>query len=110
MLSKALFLLAAFAMVMPASAQFKFGIVAYHIPFDSYKLVEEDFDRIAENGIEWVSVDFAWRDIEMEKGVYDFSYFDFVVGSAEARNIKILAKVGNGYNGAGVARPTGQRN
>jgi sugar phosphate isomerase/epimerase len=85
--------------VISAAEDFRFGLVAYHVPFDSYKLIEEDFDRIAGNGIDWISVDFAWRDIEKERGSYDFSYFDYVVENADKRGIMVLAKVGNGYNG-----------
>jgi len=96
---KFLIFLISLSIVAPSVAEFRFGLVAYHVPFDSYKLVEEDFDRIAENGIGWISVDFAWRDIEKERGTYDFSYYDLVVESADKRGIKILAKVGNGYNG-----------
>lgn len=93
-----IFLISLF-MVAPSAAELRFGLVAYHVPFDSYKLMEEDFDRIAENGIAWISVDFAWRDIERERGVYNFSYFDFVVENAEKNGLSILAKIGNGYNG-----------
>lgn len=96
---KFLILLISLFMVAPSAAEFRFGLVAYHVPFDSYKLMEEDFDRIAENGITWISVDFAWRDIEGERGVYNFSYFDFVVENAEKNGLNVLAKVGNGYNG-----------
>lgn len=82
-----------------ASDDFKFGIVAYHNPLESYKLNAEDFVRMAENGIGWISVDFAWRDIEQERGSYDFSYYDFVVEEAQRNGLQIVAKVGNGYNG-----------
>jgi hypothetical protein len=93
------------ALIAPAVADFRFGLVAYHVPYDSSKLIEEDFDRIAENGITWISIDFAWRDIERERGVYNFSYFDFVVENADKRGIKILAKIGNGYNGIRTCVP-----
>jgi hypothetical protein len=36
-------------------------------PLESYKLNAEDFGLIAESGIGWISVDFAWRDIEQER-------------------------------------------
>jgi len=96
---RSLVFLVSLAMIAPAAAEFRFGVVAYHVPFDSYKLNAEDFDRIADNGIDWISIDFAWRDIEKKRGTYDFSYFDFVVDNAGRRGISILGKVGNGYNG-----------
>ncbi|WP_267496971.1 beta-galactosidase [Candidatus Methanoliparum sp. LAM-1] len=55
------------------------------MPHGSYKPVEEDFDRMAESGITWISADFAWMDIERERSVYNFSYFDFVVENAEKK-------------------------
>jgi len=82
-----------------AADDFKFGLVAYHNPLESYKLNAGDFERMAENGIGWISVDFAWRDIEWNRGTYDFSYYDFVVGEAQRNGLQIVAKVGNGYNG-----------
>lgn len=91
-------LIASAVATLPDS-EFKAGIVAYHNPLDSYKLTEEDFSRIAGNGIGWISVDFAWRDIEPEKGYYDFSYYDFVTEEAEKNGLRIVAKIGNGYNG-----------
>lgn len=78
---------------------FMFGLVAYHIPFDSYALYAGDFERIAENGIGWLSIDFAWRLIEPSNGQWDFSYYDFVVDEADRNGLGIVAKIGNGYNG-----------
>jgi hypothetical protein len=94
----ALILMMAF---VPSNADnnFMFGLVAYHIPFESYTLYAEDLGRIAENGIEWLSVDFAWGLIEPSNGQWDFSYYDFVVQEAEKNGLSIVAKVGNGYNG-----------
>ncbi|RZN64599.1 MAG: hypothetical protein EF806_04505 [Candidatus Methanoliparum thermophilum] len=40
---------------------------------------------MAESGITWISADFAWMDIERERSVYNFSYFDFVVENAEKK-------------------------
>jgi len=82
-----------------AASDFKFGITGYHIPFDSYRLGEKDFERIAGNGMGWLSVDFAWKDIEKEEGKYNFSYYDFILENAERTGLHVLAKVGNGYNG-----------
>jgi len=52
--TKPVILLVTLAMIIPAvsaSEEFKFGLVAYHVPFESYKLTEEDFVRIADNGM-----------------------------------------------------------
>ena len=78
---------------------FMWGLVAYHIPFNCYELRSEDFRIIADNGIEWLSVDFAWRLIEPRDEVYDFSCYDFIVSEANRNGLKIIAKIGNGYNG-----------
>lgn len=83
----------------PASPDFHWGLVAYHVNLPSYELHEEDFDRFAQNGVQWLRVDFAWGRIEPTQGVeFDFTYFDKIVAEAKARGIRIAATLGNGYN------------
>ncbi|MDY6941488.1 MAG: beta-galactosidase [Pseudomonadota bacterium] len=83
-----------------APADFRWGLVAYHVAFPSYDLRPEDFALIAANGIGWLSVDFAWAKIEpIQNGGYDFSYFDMIVAEAERHGIEVMAKLGSGYNG-----------
>lgn len=87
------------ASLSSTDVEFMWGIHAYHVPFDSYKLNERDLEIIASNGIGWVSIEFAWRDMERVKGIYEFSYFDMVVEAAQRNRLKIVGGLGNGYNG-----------
>lgn len=83
----------------PVPADFQWGLVAYHVNLPSYELHADDFDRFAQNGVQWIRVDFAWGRIEpVQGGAFDFSYFDKIVAEAKARGIHIAATLGNGYN------------
>ena len=86
-------------------SDFMWGLVAYHIPFECYTLRSADFRRIAENDVEWLSVDFAWILIEPKNDAYNFSYYDFVVEEANRSGLGIVAKIGNGYNGERATAP-----
>lgn len=88
-----------------ARQPFQFGLTAYHIPFISYKLNPDDFSRIAKNGIQWISIDLSWRDIEPIPDQFTFDYYDMMFREAERNNLRILARVGNGYAGARPAVP-----
>jgi endo-1,4-beta-mannosidase len=92
-------LLALMLVASPATNDFMMGIVAYHIPFESYKIGSEDITKISGSGAGWIAVDFAWKEIEPEKGIFDFSYYDAMVAEAGKKGIRIFARVGNGYNG-----------
>ncbi len=99
-----LFIFLFFSQVTTASANaahepFMWGLVGYHIPFDTYKLTEDDIKTIADNGVEWISINFAWRDIEpVRNAEFKFDYFDMVMSAAKANGLKVFAQVGNGYN------------
>jgi len=85
----------------PAQAPdgFMWGVTAYHIPLPDYELYPDDFKVMAENGIRWIRVDYAWKRIEAVRGgTYDFSYFDMVTEEATKNGIQIIAQIGNGYN------------
>lgn len=83
----------------PSPADFQWGLVAYHVNFPSYELYPEDFDQMAQNGVQWIRIDFAWGRIEQNQGdEFDFTYFDKVVAEAKARGIRIAGTLGNGYN------------
>jgi len=84
---------------------FMFGMVAYHIPLESYRLDADDMSRISAAGAGWIAVDFAWKDMEEKEGSYDFSYFDFLVSEAEKQGLSIFARVGNGYDGSRAVVP-----
>jgi hypothetical protein len=86
-------------------SSFMFGMVAYHIPLESYRLDADDMSRISAAGAGWIAVDFAWKDIEEKEGSYDFSYFDFLVSEAEKHGLSIFARVGNGYDGSRAVVP-----
>jgi len=92
-------LLALMLVASPATNDFMIGIVAYHIPFESYKIGAEDIAKISDSGAGWIAVDFAWKDVEPERGIFDFSYYDALVAEAGKKGIRIFARVGNGYNG-----------
>jgi hypothetical protein len=83
----------------PSNEEFMWGLHAYHVPFDSYKVDGEDLAMMASNGIEWISVEFAWRDVEEVRGVYRFDHFDSLVESARRNGLKIVGALANGYNG-----------
>lgn len=76
-----------------------YGVVAYHVPLPGYELHAADFACMAGNGLGWVEMDYAWRLIEPQPGVFDFSYYDAITQAARAHGLHILAKLGNGYNG-----------
>ncbi|MDY6943489.1 MAG: family 1 glycosylhydrolase [Pseudomonadota bacterium] len=85
----------------PAQAPegFMWGITAYHIPLPDYELYPDDFRAMAEIGIRWIRVDYAWKRIEPVRGEpYDFSYFDMVTQEAARNGIQIIGQIGNGYN------------
>jgi polysaccharide biosynthesis protein PslG len=48
-------------------------------------------DRVAAAGIAWIRVDFNWFMMEPERGVYDWTTTDAVVGDARARGLNIYA-------------------
>ncbi|HET7688064.1 MAG TPA: beta-galactosidase [Candidatus Macondimonas sp.] len=82
-----------------APAGFMWGMTAYHIPLPDYELYPDDFRVMAENGIRWIRVDYAWKRIEPVRGEpYDFTYFDMVTEEATRNGIQIIAQIGNGYN------------
>jgi hypothetical protein len=46
-------------------------------------------DRVAEAGIASIRVDFNWYMMEPERGIYDWTTTDAVVGEARARGLNI---------------------
>ena len=88
---------------MTIARQSLFGVVAHHIPFPSYTLYPEDFDRFASIGLDAIVLDVCWRLVEPQPDQWDFRYYDFIFAQAREHNLQILAKIGNGYNGN---RPT----
>ena len=89
----------------PAPPSFQWGLVAYHIPFASYRLQPDDLSRIAAHGVQWISIDLAWRDIEPEPGMFTFDYHDMLLAEARRQGLRVLARIGNGYGGNRPAVP-----
>ncbi|MFN8471816.1 MAG: cellulase family glycosylhydrolase [Anaerolineae bacterium] len=57
---------------------------------------ERDLLKVKELGFTWVKQGFAWRDIEHEKGKYDWSHTDHIVYTANKYgDIDIMARVDN---------------
>jgi hypothetical protein len=80
-------------------ADFQWGLVAYHVNFPGYELQADDLARMAQNGIRWIRIDFAWGRIEPEQDAeFDFSYFDTLVKAAQENGIRIAGTLGTGYN------------
>ena len=83
----------------PVPEDFQWGLVAYHVNLPGYDLHANDLTRIAQNGIRWIRIDFAWGRIEPKQGsAFDFSYFDNLVAEAHKNGLHIAATLGNGYN------------
>lgn len=87
----------------PFGPDFQWGLVGYHIAFPSYRLRPDDLERMAKAGIEWLNIDFAWRDIEPMPGQFTFDYYDMIVQEAQRHGLRILGRIGNGF---AAYRPT----
>jgi len=89
-----------------APEDFMWGLAAYHVPLPGYELYPEDFQKMAANGINWISVDFAWKRIEPVQGAqYNFTYFDMLTQEAAKNGIQIIGKLANGYNKGRAVSP-----
>lgn len=88
-------------MALPTQPQaFRWGLVAYHIALPGYELTPADIDRMADLGIGWLSIDLAWARIQATRnGPMDFSHFDTLIDAANRRGLKVVGKIGGGYNG-----------
>ena len=55
------------------------------------ELWRNDLDRMLENGISVIRIaEFAWNKFEPEEGIYDFSFFDRFLDTAEQTDIKVI--------------------
>ena len=70
--------------VLAADPALPYGINA-HLPSSA------QLDCVAEAGIAWIRVDFNWFMIEPERGVYDWTTTDAIIGEARARGLNIYA-------------------
>lgn len=79
---------------------FRWGLVAYHVALPGYELTPADIDRMADLGVGWLSIDLAWARIQATRdGPMAFSYFDPLIDAANRRGLKVIGKLGGGYNG-----------
>ena len=51
---------------------------------------KQELDYIARGGFKWVRMDMFWHIVETELGRYDFSDYDVLLASMEARGIRII--------------------
>lgn len=56
--------------------------------------VGQNLDRVRMMGFSHVKQGFAWRDLEPRPGEWDFSQSDRIIGELEARNLKLVARLG----------------
>jgi hypothetical protein len=79
---------------------FRWGLVAYHVALPGYALTPADIDRMADAGIGWLSIDLAWFVIQpTAAATLDFSALDPIIDAANRRGLKVVGKLGAGYNG-----------
>ncbi len=52
-----------------------------------------DLDLVNEMGFSWVKQRFAWREIEVEQGQYNWDVADYIVDTAELKGIQMIALV-----------------
>jgi MYXO-CTERM domain-containing protein len=66
-------------------------------------------DLVKAAGFSWIRMDLGWAGVERVKGTYDFSAFDTLVASAEARSMHTLLILDYGnplYTAAAMTPPT----
>ena len=57
------------------------------------EVAERDLALVEQMGFRWVKQIFGWRDIELEKGGFDWARTDRIVEQAEAAGLKLLVRV-----------------
>ncbi len=70
--------------------ELKLGVCYYpeHWPKDLWR---EDLQRMLDNGLEVVRVaEFAWSTVEVEEGVFDYSFWDEFLDLAEEMGMKVI--------------------
>lgn len=72
------------------------------------EVASRDLQIIAAAGFGWVKVNFGWREIELEKGEFDWSHTDAIVEMANTDGLDIIARIdfqpewaGGGYPASG---------
>ncbi|NLT74588.1 MAG: cellulase family glycosylhydrolase [Chloroflexi bacterium] len=70
------------------------------------EVASRDLQVISDAGFVWVKVNFGWREIELEKGGYDWSHTDSIVSMANAEGLDIIARIDYQPEWAGGGYPT----
>jgi len=60
------------------------------------KDINLELNKIKDNGIKWLRIHFAWKEIEREKGFYNFTLYDHVVSLSKQLGLNILGIIGAG--------------
>lgn len=90
-------------LVIPANASNdKFGVLAFlhwNHSWNDYKYpndyaLRQAVKKIKKLGVGFVRIDLPWNDIESQRGVFDYSRYDRIVGLLSKYDIEILAVVG----------------
>lgn len=70
------------------------------------EVASRDVQIIAAAGFGWVKVNFGWREIELQKGEFDWSHTDAIVEMANTDGLDIIARIDFQPEWAGGGYPT----
>ena len=59
--------------------------------------IEQDLIKIKETGFNWIRLHLAWKNVEKNKGEFDFKIYDHTINLAKNLNLKIIAIIGAGH-------------
>lgn len=71
------------------------GVVSSHIKNYPPDVIEKELDAVRDGGFGWIRCDFAWYDLEPQKGNWNFQGTDRVVELAGSRGVKVLGILGS---------------
>lgn len=83
----------------------RIGVAASHLKLRDDAAMEKELQGAAEAGAGWVRFDFAWVDLEPQRGTWDFSGADAAVEKARSRGVKVLGILGAAPPWANGDRP-----
>ncbi len=82
------------AVAPPVAAGDRFGVAASHIKWQEPESAARELEAVADAGIAWIRIDFAWCDLETTQGNWDFARMDRVVDEASSNGSRILGILG----------------
>ncbi len=82
------------AVAPPVAAGDRFGVAASHIKWQEPGSAARELKAVADAGIAWIRIDFAWCDLEATQGNWDFASMDRVVNEASSNGSRILGIMG----------------